>query len=44
VNLLLFQNNNLLKELCTVHDDELEHMETLKKAYEEKEALLKSEK
>jgi hypothetical protein len=34
----------MLKELCTVHDDELEHMEKVKKAYEEKEALLKNEK
>jgi hypothetical protein len=42
--LLLLQNNNLLKELCMVHDDELEHMENLAKAHEEKEVLLKNEK
>jgi hypothetical protein len=43
-SLSLFQNNNVLKELCTVHDDELEHMEKVMKAYEEKEVLLKNEK
>jgi hypothetical protein len=41
---ILFQNNNCLKELCTVHDDELEDAEKLIKSHEEKEALLKQEK
>jgi hypothetical protein len=43
-NFVLFQNNNCLKELCTMHDDELEDFVKLTKSYEEKMAALKQEK
>jgi hypothetical protein len=40
----LLQNNNCLKELCIMHDDELEDFVKLKKSYEEKMSVLKQEK
>jgi hypothetical protein len=41
---VLFQNNNCLKELCTMHDDELVDFVKLTMSYEEKMAVLKQEK
>jgi citron Rho-interacting kinase len=43
-NTSLELNNNCLKELCTLHDDELEDAEKLLKTREEKEAVFKEEK